>query len=866
MQHIECVEVTSVSSTSLDDPRVPHPSDPPSVSWVTSSPATVITTPTISAPTVVVVSQPPPPQDKPAPPSPTPPPPSPPPARSLFSLPRLPAWTTLSLLCGFCVLLVCGVAIYLSHVRYDDQQRGLATDLARERADRAAVAVRSHLDGHVNTLNTAATSLKLAGDGPFFHIMYSMVDVSRCPDTTVYFANGSSCTGFLKRGGGVVQCMQDGNVTREACLNSTDHNPCPDDVWSWYNTSSTAGLSVVYRADSVGDGEGSGYATLATPASSGTMRGKIGFDIPFSTLGELLPNVPYAVFMCDAQNNARRIAASLAFEAAVPNGAPCFSAFDEYEVDGDIVSFSRVAIGEVTWHVAASSRRTGKFDYLQTAILIAWCAGTCLAITFVSYRSLRFVPNLTRTVTFLNSTLSISDIGFIPVEVPHSLPADVVDLYSAVADLARSLYEIRSFIPDPQLLSITAKEGLGGVNDGEVEEADEPVARLSSGASGDVVVPFTPMTNPNNSNSQLNMRRPREDTGGSAQSAQSVHSGILPTASSVADMTVSHDENPLNYSSPRLRKKKVCPRPGMVTILHVAIANIPEVLGGDPATFDKVFTDFLDVCYEMVVLTKGVPYKIGAGSLWASYNTPTSVPMHHKQACLGALNIRHALTTTFRDCSIYPNVVSGVSSGMVVSGNVGTKHKVFCVLGMVPQRAGKLISLGVMHGASVIATDATYRHACQAFDSRPIDVVDWQGDRSRPSVVYEILKEADEHPNEEWMYQLHAMQERDPFNTYKQAFALLMDGNFAGAEVGFANHLRTYHGDKRARELYQWVSEAHRHPLVAPHPFPYVRLQLPEWEVSVGCLTVASTHPSLARRREVTPNPRQLSNSSASDM
>ncbi len=231
-------------------------------------------------------------------------------------------------------------------------------------------------------------------------------------------------------------------------------------------------------------------------------------------------------------------------------------------------------------------------------------------------------------------------------------------------------------------------------------------------------------------------------------------------------------------------------RPGgerkRVSVMFSDLANftaLAESLG--PEALVRVLSTYLSAVSERVIARGGIVDKFVGDAMMAFFGAPVPLADHPVRACQAALDhlaTLDALSVNWKE-GRWPELAVriGVNTGDVLVGNLGSDNfQDFTVMGDAVNLASRLVNANKDYRTRILATEAVWRDARDAFAWREVDLVRLVG-RTQVERIFELVGEAgtwDAHP-----------AKRGCCERYARGLAAMWARDFAGAAAAFQEAL-----------------------------------------------------------------------------
>jgi adenylate cyclase len=152
----------------------------------------------------------------------------------------------------------------------------------------------------------------------------------------------------------------------------------------------------------------------------------------------------------------------------------------------------------------------------------------------------------------------------------------------------------------------------------------------------------------------------------------------------------------------------------------------------------NLLNEYLSEMTEVLLKYGGTLDKYDGDAIKAFFGAPVYFEDHAKRACWVAVEMQEKLAT-LREKRPELNMRIGVNTGMMVVGNMGSKHRMnYGMNGDSVNLAARLEGANKEYGTLTLISESTYEQAREFIEAREIDYVRVVG-RTNPTRIYELL-------------------------------------------------------------------------------------------------------------------------------
>lgn len=187
-----------------------------------------------------------------------------------------------------------------------------------------------------------------------------------------------------------------------------------------------------------------------------------------------------------------------------------------------------------------------------------------------------------------------------------------------------------------------------------------------------------------------------------------------------------------------------------VTILFSDIRGYTTLTENlEAAEVVRLLNDYFETMVEAVFDCEGTLDKFIGDALMAVFGAPLPLDNHALAAVKSALDMRHRLEIFNREragqSEAQIRIGIGISSGEVVSGNIGSQKKMeYTVIGDGVNLSSRLESITKQYGCDIVISEHTYQMCKPTVWVRELDLIRVKG-KNEPVGIYDVL-DFKEHP------------------------------------------------------------------------------------------------------------------------
>jgi class 3 adenylate cyclase len=187
------------------------------------------------------------------------------------------------------------------------------------------------------------------------------------------------------------------------------------------------------------------------------------------------------------------------------------------------------------------------------------------------------------------------------------------------------------------------------------------------------------------------------------------------------------------------------PRRAVCTVLHCELTNHAVLVNSmHPAEFTTLLNQVINAFEEMVGSRGGVCDRLSGDSLRAFFETPPADPEKGKNAMHCALALKNRFGAISQACELKSGIDLdlriGVNTGEMVIARFGSGDRHFDgVAGESAEWGGRLASANLLYGSRILIGASSHLLAGDAFEARPIDLLQREMPPEPPEAVFELL-------------------------------------------------------------------------------------------------------------------------------
>jgi class 3 adenylate cyclase len=187
------------------------------------------------------------------------------------------------------------------------------------------------------------------------------------------------------------------------------------------------------------------------------------------------------------------------------------------------------------------------------------------------------------------------------------------------------------------------------------------------------------------------------------------------------------------------------PRRAVCTVLHCELTNHALLVNSmHPAEFTNLLNQVINAFEEMVNSRGGICDRLSGDSLRAFFETPPTDPAKGQNALDCALALKNRFGAISQACELKSGIDLdlriGVNTGEMVIARFGSGERNFDgVAGESAEWGGRLASANLLYGSRILIGASSHLLAGDAFEARPIDLLQREMPPEPPEAVFELL-------------------------------------------------------------------------------------------------------------------------------
>ena len=225
----------------------------------------------------------------------------------------------------------------------------------------------------------------------------------------------------------------------------------------------------------------------------------------------------------------------------------------------------------------------------------------------------------------------------------------------------------------------------------------------------------------------------------------------------------------------------------------------------------KLLNDYFETMVEAVFDQEGTLDKFIGDAVMAVFGAPLPIDDHAWAAVNSALDMRHRLARfnydRMSDALPEIRIGIGISSGEVVSGNIGSQRKMeYTVIGDGVNLSSRLEGITKKYGCDIVLSEYTYERCQDRIWSRELDRIRVKG-KNQPVKIYDLI-DLRSHDLDAATHEL--------LETYQQARTAYISRDFESAQALFCQALALRPTDGAVREHLRRIDEYLKDPQKRP--------------------------------------------------
>ena len=187
------------------------------------------------------------------------------------------------------------------------------------------------------------------------------------------------------------------------------------------------------------------------------------------------------------------------------------------------------------------------------------------------------------------------------------------------------------------------------------------------------------------------------------------------------------------------------PRRAACTVIHCELTNHAVLVNSmHPSEFAALLNQVINAFEEMVNARGGVCDRLSGDALRAFFETPSTDSAQGQNALHCALSLKNRFGAISQACELKSgielDVRIGVNTGeMVIARFGGGGHHFDGVAGESAEWGGRLASANLLYGSRILIGSSSHLLAGDAFETRPIDLLQREMPPEPPEAVFELL-------------------------------------------------------------------------------------------------------------------------------
>jgi class 3 adenylate cyclase len=187
------------------------------------------------------------------------------------------------------------------------------------------------------------------------------------------------------------------------------------------------------------------------------------------------------------------------------------------------------------------------------------------------------------------------------------------------------------------------------------------------------------------------------------------------------------------------------PQRAFCTVIHCELANHATLVNSmNPGEFTSLLNKVINAFEEMVSARGGICDRLSSDALRAFFKTPPTETEQGQNALHCALSLKNRFSVISQACELKSGIELdmriGVNTGEMVIAQFGSGSRTFCgVAGEAAEWGGRLASANLLYGSRVLIGASSHLLAGEAFEARPIDLLQRELPPEPPEEVFELL-------------------------------------------------------------------------------------------------------------------------------
>jgi class 3 adenylate cyclase len=252
---------------------------------------------------------------------------------------------------------------------------------------------------------------------------------------------------------------------------------------------------------------------------------------------------------------------------------------------------------------------------------------------------------------------------------------------------------------------------------------------------------------------ELRKQTRHADTAQAAQAAEARHATDTADAAAVSEplpqpqeaatvqdpAPVSAIESALEAPAESVPQRAIC------TVVHCELTNHATLVNSmNPGEFTSLLNKVINAFEEMVSARGGICDRLSSDALRAFFQTLPTEPEQGQNALHCALSLKNRFSVISQACELRSGIELdmriGVNTGEMVIAQFGSGSRNFCgVAGEAAEWGGRLASANLLYGSRILIGASSHVVAGEAFEARPIDLLQRELPPEPPEEVFELL-------------------------------------------------------------------------------------------------------------------------------
>jgi class 3 adenylate cyclase len=187
------------------------------------------------------------------------------------------------------------------------------------------------------------------------------------------------------------------------------------------------------------------------------------------------------------------------------------------------------------------------------------------------------------------------------------------------------------------------------------------------------------------------------------------------------------------------------PQRAICTVVHCELTNHATLVNSmNPGEFTSLLNKVINAFEEMVSARGGICDRLSSDALRAFFQTLPTEPEQGQNALHCALSLKNRFSVISQACELKSGIELdmriGVNTGEMVIAQFGSGSRNFCgVAGEAAEWGGRLASANLLYGSRILIGASSHVVAGEAFEARPIDLLQRELPPEPPEAVFELL-------------------------------------------------------------------------------------------------------------------------------